>query len=85
VWSAETQVGRGNEPSLHGNNPRPSACAEVTEVKVKGRREPTIGPEGICAALSQVKDPDLGRDIVTLGFVRDISGSCCVGCDPADS
>src|SRR5207247_4800828 len=39
---------------------------------MKGRRESTIGPEDIRAALSQVKDPDLGRDIVTLGFVQDL-------------
>src|SRR6266571_276808 len=39
---------------------------------MKGRRESSIGPEEIRAALSQVRDPDLGRDIVTLGFVRDI-------------
>jgi ATP-binding protein involved in chromosome partitioning len=39
---------------------------------VKGRRESTIGTEDIRAALSRVEDPDLGRDIVTLGFVRDI-------------
>src|SRR5438067_3751282 len=29
-------------------------------------------PEDIRAALSQVTDPDLGRDIVTLGFVKDL-------------
>jgi ATP-binding protein involved in chromosome partitioning len=39
---------------------------------MKGRRESTIGPEEIRAALSQVKDPDLGRDIVALGFVKDV-------------
>src|SRR5712691_11160061 len=39
---------------------------------MKERRESTIGPEDIRAALSQVKDPDLGRDIVTLGFVKDL-------------
>lgn len=39
-------------------------------MKLKGRRESTIGPEDIRGALSQVKDPDLGRDIVTLGFVK---------------
>src|SRR6266496_6512884 len=37
---------------------------------MKGRRESTIGPEDIRTALSQVKDPDLGRDIVTLEFVK---------------
>ena len=39
---------------------------------MKGRRESTIRPEDIRAALSQVTDPDLGRDIVTLGFVKDL-------------
>ena len=34
--------------------------------------EPTIAQEEILAALSQIKDPDLGRDIVTLGFVKDL-------------
>jgi ATP-binding protein involved in chromosome partitioning len=56
VWDAETRVG----------NPK------VSEVKMKGRRVSPIGPEDIRAALSQVSDPDLGRDIVTLGFVRDL-------------
>ena len=54
MWDAETRVG----------NPK------VSEVKMKGRRVSTIGPKDIRAALSQVSDPDLGRDIVTLGFVR---------------
>ncbi|HTE86660.1 MAG TPA: P-loop NTPase [Dehalococcoidia bacterium] len=39
---------------------------------MKGERESAIAPEEIRAALSRVTDPDLGRDIVTLGFVRDI-------------
>jgi len=39
---------------------------------MKGRRESTIGPEDIRGALSLVKDPDLGRDIVALGFVQDL-------------
>ena len=41
-------------------------------MKLKGRRESTIGPEEVRAALSQVKDPDLGRDIVALGFVKSV-------------
>jgi len=39
---------------------------------MKERTEPTIAPEDIRAALCQIKDPDLGRDIVTLGFVKDL-------------
>jgi len=39
---------------------------------MKGRTEPTIAPEDIRAALCQIKDPDLGRDIVTLGFIKDL-------------
>jgi ATP-binding protein involved in chromosome partitioning len=39
---------------------------------MKGRGESTIGPDEIRAALSQVRDPDLGRDIVALGFVKDL-------------
>jgi ATP-binding protein involved in chromosome partitioning len=39
---------------------------------MKGRRESTIRPEDIRTALSQVTDPDLGRDIVTLGFVKEL-------------
>ena len=39
---------------------------------MKEGTEPTIAPEEIRAALCQIKDPDLGRDIVTLGFVKDI-------------
>ena len=41
-------------------------------MRTKGARASTVGPEEIRAALSQVRDPDLGRDIVTLGFVKDI-------------
>jgi ATP-binding protein involved in chromosome partitioning len=39
---------------------------------MKRTTEPTIVQEEILAALSQIKDPDLGRDIVTLGFVKDV-------------
>ena len=41
-------------------------------MKRKAREASTIGPEEIRAALCQVKDPDLGRDIVALGFVQDL-------------
>jgi ATP-binding protein involved in chromosome partitioning len=44
----------------------------VSEVSMKERTEPTIAPEEILGALSQIEDPDLGRDIVTLGFVKDV-------------
>jgi ATP-binding protein involved in chromosome partitioning len=37
---------------------------------MKERIQPTIAPEDVRAALSQIKDPDLGRDIVTLGFIK---------------
>ena len=33
----------------------------------------TINEEVILSALRQVKDPDLHKDIVTLGFVRDLT------------
>ena len=39
---------------------------------MKERTQPTIAPDDVRAALSQIKDPDLGRDIVTLGFVKDL-------------
>ena len=39
---------------------------------MKKRGEPTVALEDIRAALFQIKDPDLGRDIVTLGFVKDL-------------
>src|SRR5713101_3373885 len=45
---------------------------DVSEVSMKERTESTIAPEEILGALSQIKDPDLGRDIVTLGFVKDV-------------
>src|SRR5215207_6290234 len=51
---------------------RPSPCTEVSEVTMRERTQPTIAPEAIVAALSQITDPDLGRDIVTLGFVKDL-------------
>ena len=31
-----------------------------------------VAQKEILGALSQIKDPDLGRDIVTLGFVKDL-------------
>ena len=34
--------------------------------------QPTVAQEEILGALAQIKDPDLGRDIVTLGFVKDL-------------
>ena len=36
------------------------------------RAQPAIAPQEILAALSQIKDPDLGRDIVALGFIKDL-------------
>ena len=39
---------------------------------MKERTEPTSALEDIRAVLTQIKDPDLGRDIVTLGFVKDL-------------
>src|SRR5438094_5495248 len=59
-------------PLRRGSRPRPSPCADVSEVSMRERTEPTIAPEDIRAALCQIKDPDLGRDIVTLGFVKDL-------------
>jgi len=32
----------------------------------------TVTQEKILGALAQIKDPDLGRDIVALGFVKDL-------------
>src|SRR5262245_5913120 len=32
----------------------------------------TLGEAGVLAALRAVRDPDLGKDIVTLGFVKDL-------------
>jgi len=31
-----------------------------------------ISPQDVLNALRAVKDPDLGRDIVTLGFIKDL-------------
>src|SRR4029453_15864257 len=59
-------------PLRRVSRPRPSPCADVSEMSMKERTEPTIAPEDIHAALSQITDPDLGRDIVTLGFVKDL-------------
>ena len=33
---------------------------------------PELSEERVLAALSQIQDPDLGRDIVSLGFVKDL-------------
>jgi ATP-binding protein involved in chromosome partitioning len=45
---------------------------DVNEVKVKEMTEPAIAQEEVFAALSRIEDPDLGRDIVALGFVREL-------------
>jgi len=39
---------------------------------MKDTMPPPVAPEAILGALSRIKDPDLGRDIVTLGFVKDL-------------
>ena len=39
---------------------------------MKENGQPTVAQEEILGALAQIKDPDLGRDIVTLGFVKDL-------------
>src|SRR3989304_2250426 len=39
---------------------------------MKENPQPTVAQEEIFGALAQIKDPDLGRDIVTLGFVKDL-------------
>ena len=39
---------------------------------MKENPQPTVAQEEILGALAQIKDPDLGRDIVTLGFVKDL-------------
>src|SRR3990172_10782316 len=36
-----------------------------------GRGGGEVSREAVLAALSQIEDPDLGRDIVSLGFVKD--------------
>src|SRR3972149_5652796 len=36
-----------------------------------GKGEGEVSKEAVLAALSQIEDPDLGRDIVSLGFVKD--------------
>ena len=39
---------------------------------MKKTDQATVAQEDILRALSRIKDPDLGRDIVTLGFVKDL-------------
>src|SRR3970040_838190 len=39
---------------------------------MKENAQPVVAQEEILGALAQIKDPDLGRDIVTLGFVKDL-------------
>src|SRR3989304_1614832 len=36
-----------------------------------GKGDGEVSKEAVLAALSQIEDPDLGRDIVSLGFVKD--------------
>jgi ATP-binding protein involved in chromosome partitioning len=47
-----------------------------------GKQEPSDGEvsrEAILAALSQIEDPDLHRDIVSLGFIKDEDINVCAG------
>lgn len=39
---------------------------------MKENTQLTVAHEEILGSLSQIKDPDLGRDIVSLGFVKDL-------------
>ena len=39
---------------------------------MKENSQLTVAQEKILGALAQIKDPDLGRDIVALGFVKDL-------------
>ena len=59
---------------------------------MKENAQPIVAREEILGALSKIKDPDLGRDIVTLGFVKDLqitgmrSGSAgVIGIQPAST
>ena len=47
-------------------------------MSMKKKAQPTVALEDVRAALSQVKDPDLGRDIVTLGFIS-LDSACGCG------
>ena len=44
---------------------------KLTKISIK-REMTQISEQQILAALSNIKDPDLGKDIVTLGFVKDL-------------
>ncbi|MGH8070389.1 MAG: iron-sulfur cluster assembly protein [Candidatus Entotheonellia bacterium] len=39
---------------------------------MKQTTQPAVAPEDILATFSRIKDPDLGRDIVSLRFVKDL-------------
>ncbi len=44
-----------------------------------GKGEGEVSKEAVRAALSQIEDPDLRRDIVSLGFVKDEDINVCAG------
>jgi ATP-binding protein involved in chromosome partitioning len=47
---------------------------KIKLTKISKKREMTqISEQQILTALSNIKDPDLGKDIVTLGFVKDLT------------
>ena len=39
---------------------------------MKQTTQAAVAPEDILATFSRIKDPDLGRDIVSLGFIKDL-------------
>jgi len=44
-----------------------------------GKGDGEVSKEAVLAALSQIEDPDLRRDIVSLGFVKDEDINVCAG------
>src|SRR3990172_12935944 len=45
----------------------------------QAQRDGTVEKDAVLAALSRIQDPDLHRDIVSLGFVRDENINICGG------
>src|SRR3972149_10073597 len=44
-----------------------------------GQSDGAVDKQAVLAALSRIEDPDLHRDIVSLGFVRDEDINICAG------
>src|SRR5262249_28839339 len=62
-----------SRPGVVGGPPRPASLRPSRPARLKEPPRTVITPEAILAALGTVNDPDLHRDLVTLGMIEDVA------------